>query len=223
LKQGDYNADVVRLKESLRLKGYWPKPLPMDPTYGWLLARQVRKLQKNHGLAPTGIADQKVWQLLAWKAPTGISSKGVDFIKDFEGCDLKPVHNSFDPPGVWTIGYGHIENVGPNTPAITVQQATELLKSDLDKHYAPYVSKLNKRLLQHQFDALVSAVYNLGPGILNVDRTLGHALRFGTDKEIANAFQVYVNGANGPLPGLVRRRKAEARLYQTANYSTEIQ
>ncbi|MGL4675515.1 MAG: lysozyme, partial [Wohlfahrtiimonas sp.] len=34
--------------------------------------------------------------------------KGIELIKEFEGCKLKAYQDSV---GVWTIGYGHTKNV----------------------------------------------------------------------------------------------------------------
>ena len=50
-----------------------------------------------------------------------ISNKGIELIKQFEGCRLKAYQDSV---GVWTIGYGHTESVqlllanGANTDAV---------------------------------------------------------------------------------------------------------
>ena len=38
------------------------------------------------------------------------SQKGINLIKEFEGCRLKAYKC---PAGVWTIGYGHTSNVKP--------------------------------------------------------------------------------------------------------------
>ena len=37
--------------------------------------------------------------------------------------------------GVWTIGYGHTEGVGPHSPRLTERQASELLERDLERRY----------------------------------------------------------------------------------------
>ena len=51
-----------------------------------------------------------------------ISSVGLNLIMDFEGCSLDAYRC---PAGVWTIGYGHIENVHRGDH-ITKQQAVDI-------------------------------------------------------------------------------------------------
>lgn len=55
------------------------------------------------------------------------SQKGINLIKEFEGCRLKAYKC---PAGVWTIGYGHTSNVKPNQ-SITREEAERLLREDL--------------------------------------------------------------------------------------------
>ena len=47
-----------------------------------------------------------------------ISQKGIDLIKEFEGC-LLTAYKCF--AGKWTIGYGHTKGVDQNTKPITQQ------------------------------------------------------------------------------------------------------
>ena len=55
-----------------------------------------------------------------------ISEEGLSLIKKFEGCRLEAYKCS---GGVWTIGYGHTENVNEGD-TITQEKADKLLKSD---------------------------------------------------------------------------------------------
>ena len=107
-----------------------------------------------------------------------IGPKGIALIKEFEGFPFggRPYR---DPVGVWTIGYGHTEGVGPHSPRLTERQASELLERDLAQRYEPHVERLPiaRALNQHQFDALVSFVFNLGPGAIAADTGIGRALR----------------------------------------------
>lgn len=203
----------------------------------WL--RRERYRRRKFNAARTAAARKKWWKLLeeartnrvrrdrqlaALKPPTSdtrkVSENGVNFIKEFEGFPNggRPYR---DPVGVWTIGYGHIEGVGPNSKPLTKQQASDLLRHDLDKLYAPHVQKLKLPMTQAQFDAIVSAVYNLGPGILAPDRSLGGALRSGSPAKVAAALRLYDKAGGRTLPGLTRRRNAEARLYTTGSYNTD--
>jgi lysozyme len=142
---------------------------------------------------------------------SAVSETGVRLIAEFEGCILHPYR---DAVGVWTIGYGHTENVGPHTPPLASQaRAMELLRLDLNRKYAPPVTRLGLPLNQHQYDALVSLSYNLGPGILDSGHTLGQRLRDHDWTGAANAILLYDNAGGHKLAGLTRRRQAERALF----------
>lgn len=141
--------------------------------------------------------------------PRTISSAGIALIASFEGFVGHPYR---DAVGVWTIGYGHTAGVGPNTPNITQAQAQALLRRDLEHTYVPPVRRV-KGLNQHQFDALVSVVYNLGPGVIGPGHTLGDALARGDLRAAADAILLYDKAGGRTLPGLTRRRKAERQLF----------
>ena len=143
-----------------------------------------------------------------------ISSKGLDLIKSFEGCELKAYTC---PAGVLTIGYGH---TGPAVHAgmeICCAEAEELLKTDLIKFERVVDNYVTVPIKQCQFDALVSFTYNCG-GDAFKNSTLLRLLN-GKDYEgAAGQFSRWVNGADGPLPGLVRRREAEEELFRRDGY-----
>ena len=143
-----------------------------------------------------------------------ISSKGLDLIKSFEGCELKAY---VCPAGVLTIGYGH---TGPDVHAgmeISCAEAEELLKTDLIKFERVVDNHVTVPIKQCQFDALVSFTYNCG-GDAFKNSTLLRLLN-GKDYEgAAGQFGRWVNGADGPLPGLVRRREAEEELFRRDGY-----
>jgi len=145
---------------------------------------------------------------------TSLSQKGAEFIASWEGFSSRPYR---DAVGVWTIGYGSTKGVGPNTPPITREQALARLKREVDEVYGAAVARTAKAvglsLKQHEFDALTSLVYNCGPGILDRGRTMGDALRSRDRRRIADAFLVYDKAGGQTLPGLVRRRRAERKLF----------
>jgi lysozyme len=142
--------------------------------------------------------------------PRTISDAGVGMIAGFEGFVGHPYK---DAVGVWTIGYGHTAGVGPNTPHLTQQQAQALLRRDLESTYVPPVRKWAKLLNQQQFDALVSLVYNVGPGVLQRGHSLGDALAAGNLRAAGDSILLYDHAGARRLPGLTRRRQAEHRLY----------
>lgn len=151
-------------------------------------------------------------QIATARQPSTVSQAGVELIARFEGFVGHPYR---DAVGVWTIGYGH---TGPDVRTmgtITEPEARALLRHDLDAKYVPPVRKLSKTvpLNQRQFDALVSFVYNLGPGYLEPGHTMGDALHARDYKAAADAFLLYDKAGGHPLPGLTRRRKAERQLF----------
>lgn len=137
------------------------------------------------------------------------SQRGIDLIKEFEGCRLSAYRC---PAGVVTIGYGHTGNVKMGD-VITQARAEQLLKQDLVK-FETAVTAWNYlyRWNQNEFDALVSFTFNCGEG------SLRNLLKSGTRtrKEIRNALPLYCKDINGnKLQGLVRRRNAELELFNT--------
>lgn len=143
-----------------------------------------------------------------------ISQNGLNLIMQFEGCRLRAYQCS---AGVWTIGYGHTAGVRQGQ-TITQVQAEEYLKQDCrkfenyvnNKAYVPVTAQLN----QNQFDALVSFAFNCGQGNL---KTLCAGR---STAQIAAALPKYNKAAGKVLSGLVRRRVAEQKLFNTAVSST---
>lgn len=141
----------------------------------------------------------------------------AQFIAEFEGGQSPDglFHPYWDDNGnVWTIGYGHTSGVGRSTKPMTKKQALALLKKDLAKTYGPAIDALKLPLKRHMYAATVSAVYNLGAGILDEGRSFGTPLRQQQWRKAADALLVYVKDANGKvLLGLQRRRGAERDLF----------
>ncbi len=138
------------------------------------------------------------------------SDNGVDLIKRFEGCRLEAYRC---PAGVPTIGYGA---TGPDVKLgmqWTQEQADERLRADLKKFEEGVEALLGDApTTQGQFDALVSFAYNCGLLAL-AKSTLLKRHRAGEYLDAAHQFLRW-NRANGRvLPGLTRRRQAEAKLY----------
>ena len=96
---------------------------------------------------------------------------------------------------------------------ITEAEAEALLKDDLKRFEAGVGRLINRNLTQHEFDATVSFAFNVGLGALE-ESTFRARMNRGDEKAACfkTEFPKWVNGANGPLPGLVRRREAEVYL-----------
>jgi lysozyme len=148
---------------------------------------------------------------------TNISEVGVNLIKGFEGLSLKPYKC---PAGVPTIGYGNTfyENgakVKITDAQITEGRATELLKHSLEKFEQYVDSYCVDTITQHQFDALVSFCFNLGPANLKKSTLLKKVNTNPADETIRAEFMKWTKAGGKVLKGLVRRRTAEADLYYT--------
>lgn len=137
-----------------------------------------------------------------------IAITGVKLIQDFEGLELKAYKC---PAGVWTIGYGHTKGVKQGD-VITPAQATAYLQADLtDAEKA--VNSQNLRISQNQYDALVSFTFNVGTGNFLKSTLLKKVKINPDDSSIRSEFAKWKYGSGKVLPGLVRRREAEANLY----------
>jgi len=142
------------------------------------------------------------------------SSKGLDLIKSFEGCELKAY---VCPAGVLTIGYGHTGSEVTPGMEVTTSEAEELLKTDLIKFERVVDNHVTVPIKQCQFDALVSFTFNCG-GDAFKNSTLLRLLNSRDYEGAAGQFDRWVNGCDGPLPGLVRRREAEEQLFRRDGY-----
>lgn len=136
-----------------------------------------------------------------------ISERGLNLIKRFEGLRL---HAYRCPAGVWTIGYGHTRTAKPDA-RISPERAQELLHEDLAQLELG-VDDCAGLCTHSQFDAFVSFAYNLGLEALR-SSTLLKLHKLGQHKLAAAEFTRWVHANGRRLPGLVRRRAAEAQLY----------
>jgi lysozyme len=146
--------------------------------------------------------------------PTRTSPAGIELIKAHEGLRLA----AYPDPGTggepWTIGYGHTGGVRPGD-RITADEAERILRDDLawaEQAVAERVSPMVD-LTQHQFDALVSLVFNIGRGAFERS-TLLRKINTADVEGAAREFSRWVHAGGRVLPGLVRRRQAEAELFR---------
>ena len=137
------------------------------------------------------------------------SHEGLALIKKFEGLELTAYQCS---AGVWTIGYGHTKGVQPGDEW-SQSHAEHMLEVELEE-YEGYINNAVKvALSQNQFDALVSWVYNLGPANLKAS-TMLKVLNEGKYEDVPYQMKRWNKAGGKVLDGLVRRREAEALLYQ---------
>ena len=142
-----------------------------------------------------------------------ISQEGLSLIKKFEGCELKSYKCA---AGVWTIGYGAIKGVTENMQ-ITKEEADKLLLHEMDEYEGYINNMVTVDLNQNQFDSLVSWVFNLGPSNLK-SSTMLKVINNNELDEVPSQIKRW-NKANGKvLEGLIRRREAEALLFQNKEW-----
>lgn len=144
------------------------------------------------------------------------TTDAIDLIKEFEGLELTAYPDPGNPitGDPWTLGYGHTSGV-QRGDTCTPEQAEIWLIDDMEWADAAVVDYVRVDLEQCCFDCLVSFVYNIGPTAFG-ESTLVRRLNNGEPqvKAIEEELPRWVNGASGPLPGLVRRREAEVALAQ---------
>jgi GH24 family phage-related lysozyme (muramidase) len=146
-----------------------------------------------------------------------LSKAGARLIAGFEGfrSDLYD-----DAAGHCTIGYGHLVHHGScdgsETPdfrkGVTRERALELLGEDAGSAAAAVNDTVTVALDQHQFDALVSFVFNVGTGAFR-ESTLLKLLNQGKYDDIPEQLDRWTKAGGRTLAGLVSRRKAEGDLF----------
>jgi len=142
-----------------------------------------------------------------------ISKEGLALIKKFEGFESRAY---LCPAGVWTIGYGHTKDVKEGDEW-SQAHAEHMLEIELEE-FCEYVNKMVKvPLEQYQFDALVAWVYNLGAGNFK-ESTLLRVLNQSDYDDVPHQIKRWNKAGGRVLQGLVRRREAEALLFQNKEW-----
>jgi len=139
--------------------------------------------------------------------------QGIELIRHFEGCRFDAY---LCPAGVWTIGYGHTADVKEGD-SIDQEAAEAFLIEDLEKFEQAVTRLVEVPLTQQQFDALVSWTFNLGAGNL-AESTLLRKLNNYQYAEVPEQMMRWVRAGGQVLDGLVRRRAAEAALFQNKDW-----
>lgn len=132
-------------------------------------------------------------------------------VKHFEGFRATAYK---DPVGVWTIGYGE---TGPFVHADTTVTEPEAARWLADRLLlcALEIGRLvtGVYLMPHQTAALQSFLYNIGSGAF-ARSTMRRKLNAGDFDGAAAEFPKWRKAGGKVLPGLVRRRDAERRLFE---------
>ena len=138
-----------------------------------------------------------------------ISQEGLSLIKKFEGCELEAYKCA---AGVWTIGYGSTKGVKEGDTH-TQEEADKLLLHEMSEYEGYINDMVEVPLEQNQFDALCSWVYNLGPTNLK-ESTMLKVLNEEKYAEVPQQIKRWNKAGGKVLDGLIRRREAEALLFE---------
>jgi lysozyme len=152
-----------------------------------------------------------------------MTKAGLDLIKQWEGFRAKAYRC---PAGVWTIGFGHTSMAGkPDVKqgmVISKAEGERVLLNDLKVYEAGVRSAIKVNLTPNQYSACVSLCYNIGVGAFRRSSVARFCNR-GQWKNAADAFALWNKAGGRVLPGLVRRRAAEAALFaKSGNARDEI-
>jgi lysozyme len=138
-----------------------------------------------------------------------VSQNCIAITKQFEGCKFTAYKC---PAEKWTVGYGH---TGPDVyEGLTIDQvrADQILMIDMIGAQNTVNNFLKVQVNQNQFDALCDFVFNVGAGNFK-SSTLLKLVNEKKFDEAAKEFANWTKGGGKVLPGLVKRRAAEAELF----------
>jgi lysozyme len=164
-----------------------------------------------------------------------LSKAGSDLMHRYEGFRSRPY---LCPAHIWTIGYGHVlyqEQIRlpmartADKPVPVIRKEFPLkpednrvwTKQEIEDLFAQDVATFERGVLrlvpnsagsQGRFDALVSISFNFGLGNLQRSTIRMRANR-GDHEGAAEAFMMWTKAGGRELPGLVKRRVDEKKLY----------
>lgn len=151
------------------------------------------------------------------------SPVGLKLIKEFEGYSPVVYH---DAVGLRTIGYGHLVRPGEKFTSLTETEALALLALDVADAEWAVERHVTDLLTQNEFDALVSFVFNVGPGRAGRDgkdgfvtlktgkpSTMLRKLNSGDWPGAADEFLKWNRAGGKVLAGLTKRREAERKMF----------
>ena len=142
----------------------------------------------------------------------------LELIKAFEGCKLTAYKC---PAGVWTIGYGFTTymdgSVVKKGDRITQADADIMLQKKIEEFRSQVARIVPGTLPAGAVDALTSFAYNCGTAALQKSTLLKRIKENPMNlKAIEAEFARWNKGCGKVLPGLVRRRAMEYKMYADA-------
>lgn len=140
------------------------------------------------------------------------SERLLEMLRRHEGLRLRAYRCA---GGRWTVGYGHTAGVGPDT-VVTAAEAEALLRADAAAALEVLDGMCREAgvtLTQGQRDALADFVFNLGAGALRGSTLWRRVCRGDAPERVTAELMRWVHASGRVMPGLVARRREEARLY----------
>ena len=142
-------------------------------------------------------------------------------IKEFEGCHLKAYPDPKTGAAPITIGWGSTRRPNGTTfmlgQFITQQQADEYLMYDVEHRFLPVLQKIPywSEMNDNQRGALLSFAYNLGANFYGSGNfnTITRILKDQKWNDVPKVLEMYRNPGSNVEAGLLRRRKAEGKLW----------
>jgi lysozyme len=153
----------------------------------------------------------------------GIPEPGIKLIKEFEGCHLKAYYDPLTGKLPITIGWGSTRRKDGSRfmigNIITQEEADDLLYFQLRREFLPALKKIPywSEMNGNQRGALLSFAYNLGAGFYGGSNfnTITRNLREKNWQAIPKILEIYRNPGTNVEAGLLRRRRAEGKLWST--------
>jgi GH24 family phage-related lysozyme (muramidase) len=142
------------------------------------------------------------------------SENAFEMIKAWEGLHCR-AYKALPSERYYTIGYGHCSPEVKKGRYITVKEAEQLLKNDVAQ-YSQLLAAVNPTLLQHQYDVLISLIYNIGwhNFITSMTGVVTASLnRKTTPIDVARRIILWVRSGEKVVLGLQRRRVMEANYF----------
>jgi len=154
------------------------------------------------------------------------SDEMIELLKKFEGFSLYPYWDYSQ----WTVGYGTrapddklAEYKANGIPEVEAQALLMEFLETMGESVNSFADKFGLNLTQNQFDALLSLTFNCGASWLYKPGTLRTAVIEGwTGDDFLFAFAQWSNSGDETIPGLIRRRLAEANLYLNGIYDLSV-
>jgi lysozyme len=156
-----------------------------------------------------------------WVAVTVMLLVGFEGMTNIHGGNSVGTHQSFDPRGVNTVCYGHIENVHIGD-TYTKIQCQKMLADDLPRYEKMVENCINVPMPGYRHAAILSFTYNIGGGVPAKNGRPAHGglcgssvaryINAGQPEKGCDALLLYDKAAGRVLPGLVSRRKAERKM-----------